>query len=118
MRPAQDGSLPSLRHSLQDLCRGLQQHGKHGMKIEQLNQESSVIQRSLIKRLVVVTTLAISSSVFIASTFAQALSSTTGAAMPGDMNSGSMDMRNMMKDMNEKMSGMQPTGKTDVELPC
>ena len=60
--------------------------------------------------------LTISSSLFIAPVLAQTPAVKSGAAMPSDMKSSSMDMQTMMRDMNEKMSGMQMSGNTDMDF--
>ena len=86
------------------------------MNTKQRKQASFAIQRASIKRLAVLAALAISSSVYIAPTHAQAPAAQDGTAMSGDMKSGSVDMPGMMKAMHEKMSAMQPTGNTDVDF--
>ena len=73
-------------------------------------------QLSTLKRLLMLAAFAISSSLFIAPAFAQTPAAKSGAAMPGDMKASSMDMQAMMKDMNEKMSGMQMSGNTDNDF--
>lgn len=67
-------------------------------------------------RLAACAAFAISTSLFIAPVLAQTPAAKSGTAMPGDMKSSAMDMPTMMKDMNEKMSSMQPSGNTDVDF--
>ena len=92
------------------------------MNHNQDKENSSMIQLSTFTRLprlaacASFAALAISSSLFIAPVLAQTPAAKSGAAMPGDMKPGAMDMPTMMKDMNEKMSSMQPSGNTDVDF--
>ena len=75
-----------------------------------------MIRLSTFSRLSMLTAFVISSSLFTSPVFAQSPAAKSGAAMPGDMKSSSMDMQTMMKDMNEKMSSMQSSGNTDMDF--
>lgn len=79
-----------------------------------------MINKTTIRKFLVLAAIALASAQMSPLAQAQASASATASKSPmtgmAPMASGGMDMKSMMKDMNDKMASMQMTGNADIDF--